>query len=900
MNHPTDIRRRVHPPGLACWVLRRTIPARHRQFALGDLEEEFRDLVNTPAGLRGARLWYWRQAWRCLLHPEAPARLLEETPRTQGATLLDAIRQDLRYGMRSLMKAPGFLLAAAGTLALGIGATAAIFSVVHAVLLRPLPFRDPEQLVALWETDRANGNERWRVAPANFRDWSATATVFTDTAAFGANAVTLTGGGEPVQLKGSRVTDNYFSLLGVSPRLGRSFVPEDAAAATPLVILGHALWQSRFGGSEHVLGMNLTLDGTPYVVIGVMPAGIYPSWPVNGPRMHFERQYQDFWTLLPPTALVSRRSHVLGVIARMKPGIGLQQAQQQMDGVARRLEQAYAENRDEGAAVRPLMDEVAGSVRPVLWILLAAVSAVLLAACSNVAGLVLARFTMRRREIAVRCALGAGRGAILRQFFVEGLLLAGLAGAAGLWVAVQATRLLFGLVPEEIPRLAEAGLDGRVLLFTASVSLVAAFFFALAPVWSARRVRLSATLKESARAGESSRSLRLRNLLVVAQVGLAVILAVAAGLLAQSFARMQRVQPGFRGDNLLILEMMLPPTQYASWQRIAGFYRRLLDSARRVPGVDSAQIAYDHPLESNWLTGFAIEGRPQEKADSVQLRIVSPGYFAGLGHALLEGRDFDEREDAHQPGVAVINRSFARRYFQGSGALGRIILCTAASSNWNGQMPDRFEIVGVVNDVQPLGLDARVQPFLYLSSWQFPRWEMKLLVRTQQDPLASVAALRRVLRELDPALPIANLTTMDRIFAQAVARPRLSTVLVGAFGALGMLLALVGVYGVVAFWVGARTREIGVRVALGARRRDVLVFVLQRGARLILPGIGAGIVGAMLLARFLQSQLYGISAADPVTLVGVPAAIACAGLLACLLPARRAARVDPVIALRCE
>jgi putative ABC transport system permease protein len=813
---------------------------------------------------------------------------------------MDALWQDIRYAARALAKAPAFTMTAVLTLALGVGATTAIFSVTDAVLLRPLPYREPDRLVALWETNHHDGTQVWRVAPANFADWRAQADVFSDAAAFSGFSATLTGSGDPVQVKGGYVSPTYFSTLGVQPIRGRAFAPADAANALPVAILGYGFWQSRFAGSEHVLGQSLTLDGKPYTVIGVMPQGIYPAWPVNGPRMHFQQEYQDLWLVYQRDYRTYRSSHVMGVFARMKPGVTTRQAQEQMDVIAARLAQTYAEDRGEGALVRPLMDEVAGAVRPGLLILLATVCAVLLVACSNVASLLLARLTARRHEIAVRCALGAGRAALLRQFLVEGFLLALVSGAAGIGLAYQGRGLLMRLVPQDVPRLADVSLNGRVLLFTMGVSLLSAMFFALAPAWSAARVNVAEALKGSSRGGESGRSLHLRNVLVITQVSIAVALTVGAGLLLKSFSRMGQVKPGFRTENLLIADVGLSHTKYTEWRQITAFYRAMLEKVRSAPGVASADLAYDHPLDSNWLTGFSIEGRPTEKTEAVQLRIVTPGYFAGMGHTLLGGREFDEREDPLRPGVAVINEAFVRRYFPDGHALGRVILSDAASYGWKGVMPTRFEVVGIVNDVQRPGLGSSVEPFLYLSAWQFPVREMTLLVRTASDPAAGGAMLRHIALALDPELPIARLTTMEQVVAQAVAQPRLNTVLMGIFSGIGLLLALVGVYGLVAFWVGARVREIGVRMALGAGPADVLVLVIRRGATLVLPGVVIGMAGAVYLSRFLRSQLFGVSALDPLTYAAVPVAVCLVGLLACFLPGRTAARVEPVVALRTE
>lgn len=512
----------------------------------------------------------------------------------------------------------------------------------------------------------------------------------------------------------------------------------------------------------------------------------------------------------------------------MKSGISAIQAQKEMDVIAARLEKTYPANKDEGALVRPILQEVTGTARPALLILLTAVGAVLMVACSNVASLLLARLTARRHEIAVRCALGAGRAALVRQFLIEGFLLAAVSACAGIWLAYQMQGALLRLAPADIPRIANAGLDGRVLAFTALISALSAIFFALAPAWSAGRVNVSEALKETSRGDEAGHSLLLRNALVVTQVSLAVVLTVGATLLAQSLSRMQHVNPGFHTENLVIAEIGISPTKYPKWPQIISFFRQLLAETRTAPGIVSAHLAYDHPLESNWLTGFSIQARPGEKTDSVQLKIVTPGYFKAMGQRLLQGREFEEQEDPSRPGVAIINETFARRYFPDGRALGQILQSDAASDAWRGEVPTTFQIIGVAEDVHRPGLDTQVDPFLYVSLWQSPVREMNLLVRTAHDPSTSANLLRRLAPKVDPELPLSKISTLQTIIGEATAQPRLNTVLMSIFSGLSLALALVGVYGLVAFWVGARVREIGVRIALGANGRDVLKLVLGR------------------------------------------------------------------------
>jgi len=890
-----DLRRAVTPPRLAGLLLRCLGPRKHAEFLLGDLEEGFQDRIDSPLGLPAARRWYWSQVWLGVTRVAPPADLARRAG-TFGMPP-DGPRRDLRLAARSLAKAPAFTATAVVTLALGIGPTTALFSVVDAVLLRPLPFRDPDRLVAVWETDRSDGDRRWRVAPANFLDWRSRARSLEDAAAFGAYSATLIGDGDPRLIRGAAVTPSYLSVLGLTPILGRGFTAADETAATPVVVLGYGLWRSRFGGSASVLGSTVILDGAPRTVIGVMPPGLAPTWPVNGPRLHFEASRQDAFVLLPERLRANRRSHLLGVVARLRPGVTRAAAQQDLEAVARGLRKTHPENANVGVAVRPLLDEVAGVVRPALLILLAAVACVLLIACSNVAGLLLARLASRRREIAVRRALGAGDAALLRPFLAEALLLALLSGALGTALAALCEKSLLRLVPGDVPRLADVSLDGRVLAFTLVVSLGSALLFTLAPAWAALRLNISDALKDTARGPEGGAPQRARQLLIVAQVSIAVVLTVAAGLLARSFRELGHVDPGFRPERLLVADLVLPGSRYPRWQDVAGFYGRLVARIRALPGVVSAGLAYDHPLETNWLTGFSLEGLPDQDARSVQLRIVAPGTFATAGQRLPEGRDFTDGDDGTRPGVAIVSESFVKRYVPGGRALGRTLRSSSAAVAGAG-LPDRFTIVGVAADIRPPRLGAASEPFLYLCAWQMPVPDMKLLVRCAGDPAAAIGDLRQAVRDLDRGLPLARVAAMEGVVAEGVAQPRLSLVLMAAFGALSVALSLVGVYGLITCWVTARRGELAVRVALGANPRDLAGLVLDRAGRLVLGGVVAGIGVALVVSRAMQSQLFGVSPGDLLTYATVPVLVLAAGLAACLVPARRAARVDPMAAFR--
>jgi putative ABC transport system permease protein len=814
--------------------------------------------------------------------------------------------RDLRFGARMLLKHPGFTTVAVTTLALGIGANTAIFSVVNAVLLRPLDYREPNRVVALWENVPAKGG-RWRVAPANFFDWKKQSQVFEEVAAFGASTLNLTGAGEPAQLSGSRVSEGYFGALGVGPALGRAFLPEEYEPGKgQVVILGHALWRGRFGSDPNVLGKTVRLDGAAYTVVGVMPAGVYPTWPTTS-KISFDASRQEY--LVPmsfsPAWASNRSSHVLGVVARLKGGVTVERARADMSLIARRLEDAYpSNNAGAGALVNPLADEVVGDVRPALLVLLGAVGLVLLIACANVASLLLAQLAARRREVAIRAALGAGRARLVRQFLIEGALLSLAGGASGALLAAWGVDLLLKVMPSEIPRLDQVGVDARVLLFTLALSAFTSLVFGFAPALQASRADLRETLKEAGRAGGASPSRqRFRRLLVVAQVALAVVLVVGAALLVKSFRRLREVDPGFNPERVAVLSLSLPQSKYAEWQKISGFYSQLVERVRALPGVRSATIAYDNPLTSNWLDSFTIEGRPEPQAGDTPVECFRPvghEYFRTVGIELVRGRHFEEQDDPAHPGATIINEAFAKKYFPGEGPLGKRLLTQTPARMTNGPMPTAFEIVGVVRDTKFKGLSAESSPAFYVPARQFPLSNMVVMARVDGDPAAYAQALRDAVWSLDRDQPINAVTTLDAIVAEDIAQPRFNMLLMGLFGALALLLAAVGVYGLLSYTVAQRTREIGVRIALGAQGRDIFSLTLRQGVAPALAGVFVGLAAAFALTRFLSSLLYGTGANDLSTYAFVAALLTAVALLACYLPARRATKVDPMEALRYE
>ncbi|HSE17326.1 MAG TPA: ABC transporter permease [Pyrinomonadaceae bacterium] len=818
---------------------------------------------------------------------------------------MNTLLNDLKYGVRMLLKHPLVTVIAVITLALGIGANTAIFSVVNAVLLNPLPYKQPDRLVALWENVPNQG--RWRVAPANFHDWKKQNTVFEDVAAFGRNSLTLTGDGEPEQLVGARVSAGYFAVVGMEPFLGRSFTAEEYEPGKGrVVILGYALWQRRYGGDRQIINRSITLDDTPYTVVGVMPDGLYPVSPLNPGRLTFDKQEQNFWLPMSFSAewAAARSAHVLGVVARLKQGISIEQATAEMNAIGARLEKEHAENRGEGVLVNPFINEVVGNVRPALLTLLAAVVFVLLIACANVAGLLLAQHAGRSKEIAIRAALGAGRGRLVRQLFIEGLLLSLLGTAAGLALAALGMQVLLKFVPANVPRFTQVSINWQVLGFTILIALGTCVIFGLAPALQTSKPDLNRALEQSGRtSGPGASRLRFRQLLVIFQVSMAVMLVIGAGLLVKSFWLLQRVDPGFESERVLTAGLTLPTSKYSSPEQINNFHKQLLERVAALPGVKHATIAYDHPLASNWVDSFQIEGRvlpPESRSQSANFVPVGPEYFDTVGLKLVAGRRFTPQDDQDHPGVVLVNESFVKHYFPNENALGQKMRPGPPGRIWRNQKLTSFEIVGVVRDVKLAGLEAPSEPAYYIPASQAPLEDMTILVRTSTDPLSIVGALRQAVWSIDPNQPISNVSTLEQVVDESIAQRRLNMLLMGLFGALAMVLSAVGIYGLLAHAVTQRTQEIGIRMALGAQVSDVLKFVLKQGMMLALAGEAIGLIGALALTRLMRGLLFGVTPNDATTFVVVISILSIVALLACYLPARRATKVDPLIALRYE
>ncbi len=821
---------------------------------------------------------------------------------------MQTLWQDLRYGARMLLKSPGFTLIAIITLALGIGANTAIFSVINGVLLRPLPYDQSDRLVLM--NERSRQMDGMSISWPNYQDWRAQNKSFDGMAVFNRGSYNLTGNGEPEQLRAGQVTANLFGVLRVKPMQGRVFTEEeDKQGGPPVVLLSYGVWQRRFDGDASIVNRTISLNDKSYTVIGIMPADFkFPSrveiWVPVG-----QLSGEPGWK--------QRGNHPgLYSVARLKDGVTLDQARAEMDNIAARLEQQYRDS-NEGNRVRiiPLLENYVGDVRARLWTLLGAVGFVLLIACANVANLTLARATMRQKEMAVRAALGAGRWRIVRQLLTENVMLAMLGGGGGLLLAVWGIDLILKINPDGIPRAQEVGLDSRVLLFTLLVSILTGVVFGLIPALQTSKVDLHETLKEAGR-GNSGRRQWLRSSLVVTEIAAALMLLVGAGLLIRSFYRLHQVNPGFSYDRLLSLNIALPEQKYKQQQQ-RDFYERLLENLRAVPGVQSAAIASGLPLGNNgWQTSFTVEGRPippPSDTPTVEACLISPDYFKTMGIPLKSGRAFNEQDNRqHLVGrdlseyteeqrrsiglnAIVIDEDFAKKYWPNEDPVGKRI-----RGGTEARAPI-MTVVGVVGRVRMEDLKS-ASGFVqgYFAYEQLPLNGMTLVVKSTLDPNALIASVRQQVLALDPNQPIYNIRTMEQIRDESISTEKLNLVLWSLFASVALALALVGVYGVMSYAVTQRTHEIGIRVALGAQTGDVLRLVIGQGMKLALIGVSSGLVGAFLLTRLMANWLFGVSATDPMTFAGIALLLIVVALVACYIPARRATKVDPMVALRYE
>jgi predicted permease len=828
------------------------------------------------------------------------------TPEPGGESVL----QDLQFGIRLLLRKPGFSSVAILALAVGIGANTAIFSVVDAVLFRPLPFDHPERLVEVWEHDLARGEDHDSVMAANFVDWRNRSQSFEEVAAHAGGSVNLTGLSEPERIRGARISAGLFPLLGVQPEIGRGFLPDEDQQGHPrVVVISNRLWKSRFGGDPEILGRAITLNNQDYEVVGVMPGGF--ALPLN--------EESEIWTPLvfAPEELNLRNNHYLKVLARLKPNVTIEQAGAEMTGIAGQLKNEYPKtNENTGAAVFSLHSEVVGDVRTPLLIFLGAVAFILLIACANVANLMLARAAGRQREIAVRIALGASRWRLVRQMLIESVVLGLAGGGAGLLLALWGIELLSGSAQQmAVPRARSIGLDGRVLLFTLGASILTGLIFGSVPALQASKPDLNDALKQGGRSSGSLRRTRTRNLLVVSEMALAFVLLAGAGLLINSFLKLRAVDPGLKPENVLTMSINLPRQKYAQPEQVIAFHRQLLEQATAVPGVEYAGTVTALPYAGSTNSfGYSVESEVAgDQTVSIISQQASPDFFRALGIPLITGREFNERDVDGAPPVVIVSDSMAKRYWPDQDPIGRRI-------KWGNKQfgSPWMSVVGVVGEVRQRGLDTAPKPTLYVPSLQLgdpikmqvgvtlrdlmtnDARSIELVARSASDPAGLANAIRSAVWAVDPNQPVTRMKTMEQVLADTMIVQRFTTWLLASFAAIALALAAAGIYGVISYSVSQRTHEIGIRMALGAEQRDVLRLVVGQGMVPALVGLGIGIAGAIGLTRFLSSLLFGVSVTDPITFSVIGLLLLLVAVAACYLPARRAARVDPMIALRCE
>ena len=794
---------------------------------------------------------------------------------------------DTRFAFRQLAKSPGFTLVALLTLALGIGATTAIFTVVNTVLLRPLEYPHPEQLAVIQET----GGDEKAVSPPNFLDWEKSSTTFAAMSAIRGFSYNLTGGAEAQRIIGGRVTAGFFNVYGVAPLLGRTLLPgEDASGRNLVLVLGYGFWQRQFGGATDILGRTLQLNGQTYTVVGVMPASFQRSGNA------------EFWTPMAfspaERAPNYRGAHYLRVYGRLKSGVSLEQAQAEMSAIAAQLTDKFSDtNKGRGIKLTALHEFIVRDVRQVLVVLLGAVSCVLLIACANLANLQLARATVRLREISIRAALGASRARIFRQLLTESLCLSLAGGILGVLVARWGLDALIALAPDSIPRAKEIGLDGPVLAFTLLVSVATGIFFGLVPAWQATRLNLVNALKDGGRGQQDGSRGRLRQSLVVVEVALSLMLLVGAGLLARSFLKLSSVNPGFNPANATAVSLTLPAGKYGEPAQQLAFATQAAEKFGALPGVTAVGLTHSLPLVGGDAYNFFVKDRPVPPAGeepSTNYFAVTPGYFKAMGIRLLRGRYFAESDGVKSAPVCIINEMFARKHFANEDPLGQRIQITNGNTEFR-------EIVGIVADVKDGSLSEVVVEQAYDAFPQAPDNHLNFIIRT--DGPASPAFLQMLRPQVfavDRDQPVSGIKAQNNIVAGTVERPRFATTLLGVFSAVALVIAAVGIFGVMAYTVSQRTGEIGIRMALGASRSNVLRMVLGQGMVVVLLGIGAGLVACVALTRVMQSMLYNLNARDPLTFTLIAIGFTLIALLACLLPALRATKVDPLVALRAD
>jgi predicted permease len=814
--------------------------------------------------------------------------------------MLDGLLHDLRYGARMLARQPGFTVVATLTLALGMGANTAIFTVLHAVVLRDLPYRAADRLAAIWVDFGDLGQSLPAVSPQDFRDLQHMSRLFDGFAAGSGTTASLTGGGEPEQVDLGRVSHNLFPLLGVEPALGRGFFrDEDVDKGPAVVILGDGLWQRRFGGDPGVIGRTIQVNGAAHLVVGVMPAGFRLLLPPEA----FLLKDSELWAPLQDPYTEPRNRTLFTVFGRLQEGVTWPQAQEEMSAIAARLRDEHAIHQQADTRIRAvaLHHDIVKHVRPALLVVAGAVGLVLLIACGNVANLLLARATAREREIAVRLALGAGRARIVRQILTESLLLAAGGGTLGLLLASWGIELLLALRPTHLPLIEEAGINGPALAFNAAATLLTVFLFGLLPALQVSRPRLSSSLQEGGRSQTAAGARPLHRLVVVGEVALSLVLLVGVGLLLRGFASLQSVSPGFDPDGVLTLRVSLPRHAYRSDEERAGFYRQLEEKLRALPGVESAGAVEQLPLTGGgWMAPYAYDEETERNWESVSAdaRVVTTGYFDALGIRLMAGRSFDDQDTRDGRQVAVVDELLARKAWPGQDAVGKRLKLPVFGPE--GVTREWIDVVGVVEHVRlhDLARDGREQ--VYLPHRQRSSRALDLVLRSSGDPAALAQPAGAAVHSLDRDLPVQKVRPMADYVSGAMAQARFTLILIGIFGGIALLLATIGLYGVISYTVSLRTREFGIRLALGARSPGIVRLVLGQGMKLALIGVAAGLAGSFAAGRVLSGLLFGVSPTDPLTYIVVPLLLAAVTLLACYVPARRATRVDPIAALRCE
>ncbi len=876
---------------------------------LNDLDQDIRDHIDSETADNIARGMSPDDARAAALRKFGNVTLAKEDTRDVWRLVwFDQLVQDLHFGFRMFRKSPGFTFVAVLTLALGIGASTAVFSLVNAVLLKPLPYPNAERVVFPWRVSPAWFNSGYDKNPwgrYEFLFFAQQSKTFESWGAFQSDSFNLTGSGESVRLDGLRVSSGFFPSLGMSPAIGRTFTDEeDRQGDEREVILSDVLWREQFGGSDSILGRTLDLNGAPYTIIGVMPRGfVFPRANEMPANFNFAPQVQ-LWV---PLALdrgprIPAESDELAVIGRLKPGVSVEQAQAELGLIAGNLEKLYPNAKGAfGSHIVPISRQVAGDTRLPLLLVLGAVGVVLLIACSSVAGMLVTRSITRRRELTMRAALGAASFRLVRQLLTESFLLAAAGGIVGMLFASRVLGLVRLFAPAGIPRLGEMNIDLRVFAFAMGVTLLTGFLFGLAPALGATPQNLVSALKDGGqRSGSGPAGQRARNVLLVAQIALAMVLVIAAGLLTRTFYQLLAVDPGFRPERVLTFELSLPALKYPDQAHIASLYTEVLRRLRELPGVEDAGLTEVIPMGgATENTALRIPGRVEKNNYDLALSnytIASPGYFAAVGTPILRGRGFLESDTADSDQVAVVSDAMAKKYWPGQDPIGKQV----------GPRSPKYPvatIVGVAADVKRLSLRELPPPELYMPYTQ-KVWPslltMDIVVRTKQDPVSVSDSARSAIHNIDSDLPLANIKPLSAVVSDSMTEPRFAMLVLAAFGALALIIATIGLYGVVSYNVAQRTQEIGVRMALGAERRDVLRMVFAHGTRLAVAGIAIGLVAALAVTRLMSSFLYGVRSADPLTFLGVSALLLAVAFAACYFPARRAMRVDPMVALRYE